>query len=261
MDLQSLQRAFQVSILGADDRVAAELAESASEHYPQRSGVYTQGYRSRLLEALSTSYPVLRQALGDACFDAAMRRYIDANPSRHYSIRYYGDQVPGFIAAHVAGHDGSAVADLARWEWTLADVFDAADDAAVAPDRLTRVSPAAWATVSFGLRASVRTVHTRSNAVQWWRSAQGECAAPATLEVAPECGWLLWRSNLKTLVRSMDTVESRAIASALAGENFGQLCEAVAREVGDADAPLRAASLLRGWFAEELIADLHAPSG
>jgi hypothetical protein len=55
----------------------------------------------------------------------------------------------------------------------------------------------------------------------------------------------------------MDAAESAALAIASAGGTFGEMCEAIAAEVGAADAPPRAASMLNGWFADEIIADLR----
>lgn len=256
MDLQSLQRAFQSRVLSGDQAVEAQLCESDAADLPARIDAYAGGYRSRLVEALGTSYPVLKALLGEEEFESSMRRYIQATPSRHYSIRYYGAHVAEFIASSAVANRDEVVAEVARWEWMLAEVFDASDDDPVDADRLVRVQPQEWEHVGFRFRSSLRVVVTATNAVQWWRAIQGERAAPSAYELEPPTHWVMWRRGLKTMFRSVDHVEAAALTAACGGLGFGVICESVAGEVDAGEAPLRAASLLRGWFADELIADL-----
>ena len=58
------------------------------------------------------------------------------------------------------------------------------------------------------------------------------------------------------MFRSMDAAESAALAVASTAGAFGEMCEVIALNVGPAEAPLRAASILNGWFTDEIISDL-----
>jgi hypothetical protein len=92
--------------------------------------------------------------------------------------------------------------------------------------------------------------------VQWWRWAREGGVKPAAFGCAPATSWRIWRQGVRTMFRSMDAAESAALAIAVAGGTFGEMCEAIAREVDAAEAPLRAASILNAWFADEIIASL-----
>jgi hypothetical protein len=256
MQLRELQSLFQRCVLEGRAGIEAELTGSSGDDFAARLGTYTEGYRIRLLEALETTYPGVKAALGEAEFDRTMRQFIETVPSRHYSIRYYGETVGEFIRATRSATDAEALQDLARWEWVLADVFDAPDDAPISAGHLTAIAPESWPLVAFGLRASVRSVAISSNAVQWWRWAREGGEKPSAFESVPSAGWRLWRQGVRTMFRSMDAAESAALAVAAAGGTFGDMCEAIAAEVGAAEAPLRAASILNGWFADEIIAQL-----
>jgi Putative DNA-binding domain len=256
MHLQELQGLFQRSVLEGRSGIEAELIRSEDEDFPARLAVYTEGYRSRLLEALETTYPGVKAALGNAEFERTMRQFIEDVPSRHYSIRYYGETLSEFIRATRTESGAEALQDLARWEWVLADVFDAPDDAPIGSERLAAIGPESWPLVTFALRASLRSVAISSNAVQWWRWAREGGVKPSALECAPATSWRLWRQGIRTMFRSMNAAESAALAVASAGGTFGEICEVIAREVGDCEAPLRAASILNGWFADEIIASL-----
>jgi len=254
MQLRELQRAFQARILTLNTGIEAELEGAQNADFDARLDAYVGGYRARLVEALGTTYPVLKMTLGDDEFDRQMRLYIDSIPSNHYSVRYYGGGIAEHVSTEDPGGRGTALSELARWEWTLADVFDAPDDAPLDVATLATVPPNAWPTVSFTLRATVRNLETRTNVVEWWRAANGLCESPGTLRSSAPTQWLLWRRGVKTLFRSLDPVEAEALSAVRAGSTFGAVCERLAQYVGESEVALRAASLLRGWIAEELIA-------
>jgi len=261
MQLQDLQRLFQNRVLHGQPGIETELAGSATDDSSDRLATYTDGYRSRLLEALSTTFPALKAALGDIAFERAMWRFIEAAPSRHFSIRYYGHSLPGFILAARAEPDARVMHDLARWEWVLAEVFDAPDDAPIGAELLTGIAPEAWPALIVSLRTSVRSITTHTNAVQWWRWARDDGVKPSALELAPASSWRLWRQGVRTLFRSMDACEAATLAVAQRRGTFGEICESIAEAVGAGEAPLRAASILKDWFADQIVVDISIDPG
>jgi hypothetical protein len=256
MQLRDLQGLFQRCVLEGRSGIEAELTDSEGDDFPARLGTYTEGYRIRLLEALESTYPGVKAALGEDEFERTMRRFIEAVPSRHYSIRYYGGALSEFIRATHTEPGVEVLEDLVRWEWLLAEVFDAPDDTPIGSERLAAVALESWPLVAFVLRDSVRSIAISSNAVQWWRWAREGGIKPSAFECVPATNWRLWRQGVRTMFRSMDAAESAALAVASAGGTFGEICEAIGQEVGAAEAPSRAASVLNGWFADEIIADL-----
>jgi hypothetical protein len=253
MRLPELQQQFQQRVLTRRGLIGPELIGSAEPDFDARLGAYVEGYRSRLVEALGATYPALKATLGEQKFEQSMRDYIETTPSRHYSVRYYGAAVSDLMEG--SGGDGSRVlADLARWEWLLAEVFDAPDDDSLGVEALGAVPPDAWASVSFQFRACVRQIDMHSNAVDYWRASKDMCAQPAAFETSPPARWLLWRRGVATLFRSVDPIEAMALDAARAGQSFGALCETLAACVEETQVAMRAASLLRGWLSEELIA-------
>jgi putative DNA-binding protein len=259
MRLTELQQQFQHSVLTRDAAIGPELIGSSGADFNARLGAYVEGYRSRLVEALGSTYPALKATLGEEAFEQRMREYIESTPSRHYNVRYYGAAVEGVMAAVGGENMRAALADLARWEWMLAEVFDAPDDAPLDVDALGAVAPNSWAQVTFQFRACVRRIEMRSNAVDYWRAAKELCAAPAAFATASPGEWLLWRRGTSTLFRSIEPVEAMALDCACAGMSFGALCERLAGCVEETQVAMRAASLLRGWISEQLIAGYTLP--
>jgi hypothetical protein len=261
MRLRELQQSFQNRVLRHRRGIESQLNDAQGEDFEPRLNAYVGGYRTRLIEALAATYPALKFTLGADEFEQEMRLYIDSSHSRRFSIRYYGADVAQWISSSVTlGWEGTALAELARWEWTLADVFDAPDDDPLTVEDLSKVVPERWPTLSFSLRACVHRFDSRTNAVEWWRAANRLCEKPTALSKTSPSRWLIWRRGVTTLFRSLDSIEAELLAEVRRGATFGAICERVARSVGEDQSALRAASMLRGWLAEEIIREFSLPS-
>jgi hypothetical protein len=145
------------------------------------------------------------------------------------------------------------LAELATLEWTLAEVFDAADREPLARAALAAVHPDGWSDLRFEFHPSLRQLRLQWNTTAVWRALSRGEAPPD-----PECAehpapWLLWRQNLQNYFRSMPDDEAAALNSALRGANFGEMCEALAEWLAVDAVPLRAASLLGVWADSGII--------
>jgi hypothetical protein len=259
--LAAWQRDFQARVLhGAVASSVERLAAAPDGQLPKRLHVYERAYESRLVEALGRTYAALRRGLGPGPFAALAAEFVRATPSRHRSIRDYGGELGAFIARRDAGDATRAWAELAAWQWTLTDVFDAPDGPSLRVESVAAVRPEGWGSLRFSLHPTVRRFRTTTNAVELWRHYDPEADATAVTTVvpvpsaAPAVEWLIWRRELTTSFRSLDGVEAQALQALSAGASFADLCGQLAAVEGDAVAPLRAAQLLRGWIESGLIA-------
>ena len=156
--LAQLQRDFQDYLLRGDAAVQAHVVGTARVPVGTRLGVYAGAYRSRLIDALAHNFPALAQLLGETDFQTLASDYLLAHDSPFFSIRYYGDALPQFLAA---GEDYTAapvLAELAQWEWAMGCVFDAADARPLAHEMLARIPAQQWAQLRFSWHPSVRRV-------------------------------------------------------------------------------------------------------
>jgi hypothetical protein len=95
--LRQLQRDLQNHLLGEPSPIADAIAESPPLSVADRLGIYRNGYRVRLIEALDDTYPVLHAVLGDEVFAALGEEFVAAHPSVHRSIRWYGRELAEFL--------------------------------------------------------------------------------------------------------------------------------------------------------------------
>ena len=252
--LPRIQGDFQSYLLGGES-AAIEQHVVGTQKVPvgTRLGIYGDGYVSRLLEALEANFPILSKLLGEEDFGALGTAYVRSHDSPFFSIRYYGDGLAGFLAADPAYSGAAVLADLARWEWAMTEVFDAADAEPIGTDALARVAPEDWAGLRFDWHPSVRRLALAWNAPQIWKSVSDDAEPPEFAFSAEPVEWLLWRQDLRTYFRSLQPAEVAALEAARAGQSFGELCAVLSEEIGEAEAPAKAAGFLKDWIESGLI--------
>jgi hypothetical protein len=252
-DLARLQGEFQDHLLRGTRAIEERVAGSARVPVATRLGIYAGAYGSRLIDALRSSYPALAALLGEEDFQALGAEYVRTHDSPYFSIRDYGDALGEFLGAHARYAEVPLLAELARWEWMLCAVFDAADAEPLSAASLARVAPADWAQLRFGFHPSVRRLALEWNAPQLWKALTEGGERPQLELAAVPVEWLAWRQDLRTYFRSLEPAEAAVLDAARAGSSFGELCELLAAAHDPGQAPAQAAALLAAWVSGGLI--------
>lgn len=113
-----------------------EPSNTLSSH--ERLELYAQQYWWRLLDSLRDDFPKLLQYLGERDFDALLVRYLTKHPSRSYTLRELGRELPKFLKrdSAVPQKKRSAAADIAALEIAEFDAFDSLELPALTPEAL-----------------------------------------------------------------------------------------------------------------------------
>lgn len=215
-----------------------------------RLRIHADAYRLRLIEVLANDYPVTAALLGEDRFDAFAIAFIRSHPSIHASVRHFGR---GFAdALQHAAATPRHLQELARFEWTQGEVFDAADATPLTLDAIAALPADAWPGLRLHVQPAVRVIALACNAPALVE-AQAQGRRLPALRRMPGAHWLVWRVNGDAHWRRLDADEAALLQAVLAGETFGELCER-ATDFHAHDGPLRAASLLKRWLADGLLA-------
>jgi hypothetical protein len=255
-NLSRIQWDFQEFLLHGAGAINAHVVSTERVPAETRLSIYSNAYAARLKEALEANYPALAKLLGERDFHNLATDYIAAHDSRFFTIRYYGHVLPHFLSGNGRYKSVPFLTDLARWEWMMNEVFDAADAEPVALETLANKSPGDWHAMRFTFHPSVRSLSLHWNAPQVWKALVDDVERPRAAVSRDATSWLLWRQDLKEFFRSLTPVEEHALVAARAGENFGDLCTVLCEHMSEEDAPARAAEFLRTWIGSGLITAL-----
>ena len=253
MKLADLQAQFQSAILDGGDGVLAHIPNSPKESKETLFGVYRNAYVLRLIGILEHDFERLHTYAGDERFDELARAFIAANPSHTPNARWYGQELPDFIARHPETAGYPALTAIAKLEGTLNDVFDIDDAPVLMLSELAAFAPGDWAELTFLSHPSVRRMNSGINLTELW-TALADKKTPPTVRTldAPE-HIILWRQDVMPKLRVLAPEEAMMWDEAAKGVPFGVLCEMLATFDNPDEAPLRAAQYLKGWIEMGLL--------
>jgi hypothetical protein len=225
------------------------LASSPDLSAGQRLGIYRRGYRLRLLEAMRGMHPGLRALLGAELFDDFVAGYLDACPSRSYTLSELDRRFAGYLAAQrpdrarpPAQREAwiGAVIDMVRYERAFAEVYDGPgteDLVPVAPGSLPPVGEVRVQTVA--MAPCLRALRLRAAVHSYCASVRsGQAPGP------PECRpvrLVLSRRDYVVTATELPAAAQAFLSALLAGCPVRVAARRAQLETADAT------GLLRGW--------------
>lgn len=252
--LRDLEAAFFAAVTGASSSAALlpEVRSDARLDAAARVDVYARMYVARLVDVLFEDYPRVAAIVGPDAFGVLARAYVAAHPSTHASLRWFGRDFPGFVAA-VADRDErpAYLADLARLEWMRLAVFDAPDAAPLALAALRAVPPDAWAKLRFHLVPALEVLRAAWPVHRIW---DVDAAAPSDGWQPADVCLRVWRRDDTVYQAPMEEAERVALARVRAGDDFAGVCAALAAVVAAERAPATAAGLVLRWIEDGVVA-------
>jgi hypothetical protein len=251
--LGRIQHDFQEFLLHSTAGIVDHVAGTDRVPLATRLRIYSDAYYSRLTEALASNFPALAELLGERDFERLAAQYIATHDSRFASIRYYGDELAQFLATEPRYRPVPLLADLARWEWTMAAVFDSPDADPIDASALSGKAPADWASMRLTFHPSVHVLEFAWNAPQIWKAVIDGTQRPQAAVSREPIPWLLWRHEMKERYRALNSAEEDALATALSGEAFGDVCAVMCAHFKEEEAPAEAAGFLRSWVESGMV--------
>jgi hypothetical protein len=256
--LETIENDFQSFLLKGSADIEQRVVGTQRVPIATRLAIYGNAYRSRLIEVLEGHYPAVLALLGADNFNAMGCAYVQAHDSNFASVRFYGGALGDFLAVHPDYASRPWLAELARFEWAMAAVFDAADANPIGVEALGRIAPEDWAELGFDLHPSVRRLDLLWNAPALWRAVTDAQPHPVPDAQAHPIPWLLWRHKLQIFYRPLTPLEVEALEGVRQGRSFGGVCTALCTALDEEQAPGQAAAFLREWVESGMIVGMRA---
>lgn len=250
-DLQGLQ-AWMLAAICDDVAPATQgvLVDGPRLTGAERLGIYRYGYTARLRECLQDDYPVLARSVGEACFEALCREYVQRYPSRSFSLNAYGRHMPELCLSSpllAAGAAGAFYAELAQLELSLLEVTHACAPAPLDAQTLQQIAPQAWAGARLTPSESLRVltfqypVNAYFQACRMHDLVQPPPAASPSATAVYRKGVELWRMDLTPAM-------TRVLQALIRGEPLAEALAQIAVDERDPEAIAEAERSVMVWF-------------
>ena len=254
--LRALQTNFLAYLRTPLTQMHGAIVDTASVSAELRLKIYADAYRLRLVDALADNFPVLQVLLGHDAFAELGTNYLESQPSQHFTIRFFGHRLNEFLATHSPYAQQPILEEVAKFEWALRDVFDAADAKALTAQDLAGIAPEAWPDTRFQLHPTVRRLDLTWNAPAIWQAIDQQRDPPPPQNDTHATAWLVWRSELKIYFRSLEVDEAWAIDALHLDTPFADLCAGLCEWVDESHAALRAAQFIQRWLNDGVLRHL-----
>lgn len=251
--LADIQTDLQHYVTRGGDGARAHVVGTDAASADERLDVYFQAYRLRLIDVLEVDFAGLRSLVSKAEFTELALEYIDAHPSVHPSVRWFGEQLPEFLCTQAPWRDRPVLGEMAKLEWLRGRAFDAADGTPLKSEELAAVPTDQWPSLQFEFHPSAQQLMLHWNVPMIWQSVSNDAKPPPAKCHSQPIPWAIWRQELVVYWRSLDPAEDYAMSAFRAGEDFASVCNGLCQWHAEAEVPAVAAQLLRQWVGEGLI--------
>ena len=207
---KSLVSGGLTSVIIGDDRLSAE----------ERVDIYANMYFYRILDVLKEDFPATLAILGAERFHNLVTGYLIEYPPAHFSISYAGNHLADFLADHPLREEFPFLADLARMERALIEVFHATDATALDAEQMRAIPPEDWPSLNLTLHPSIQTLELQWDVATILRAVeQGEePSQPAREAIA----MMVWRNRNRVYYRAIDDLEREQLAVISGGTSFAR---------------------------------------
>jgi hypothetical protein len=253
---QTLER-FQSYMLDLDTVMQDHVVGDDLEFRQTRLGVYHKGYSLRLIEILERCFPAILKQLGEEPFYKLCREYIAAYPSTHYSIALYGRYFSKFLAERKS--TDPVLVELARFEWILEQVIDAANAPHITFDEMaSSLAPEDWANLRLQTHPSLTLDEYHYEVPAFWHHLINDKDKPELTPKETAIHWLIWRYDMKAHFCSATQEQFALLQLIQAGKTFSEICAELTQTMPEEEVVNFVAGTIRQWVEEGIFCEFSA---
>lgn len=182
------------------------------------------------------------------------RAYQRAHPSPSGNLFWVGEQLPGFLAAHLTGTADAPLADMARFEWQVQEALVAAEPTTrVNLGTLASLLPAAHAQLYCVLHPAARLIATRVDVFALWRdhhAGRGVAPGPLITRAEEQC-LLISRAGDGIVLERLPQRAYRLLEALAAGDSLAVALQLIA--TGDSPDTVDPVRWLYHWIDRGVI--------
>ncbi len=231
-------------------RVDELILPSATLEPAERIAIYKRMYPLRMIEALEQDYPILAWHVGEEAFEQLVLDYVEAFPSRSYTLNRLGDNLPVWLDERCRRDDAAFLGDLARFELAQTLVFDEQPSDVLAAEQVARIPSEAWAEARLPPIPALRLLTLRHAIRPHCEAWEHDRPSPAPRRRATRV--LVWRRGQTMHWREMPRAEYELLDALVSGETLGRALEAATARLRTHERQDRLFGWFRRWVSDGL---------
>jgi len=228
-------------VIVGDDRLSAE----------ERVDIYANMYFYRILDVLKEDFPATPAILGEDRFHNLVTGYLIEYPPEHFSIAYAGKHFADFIESHPMREEFPFLADLARMERALIDVFHAPDWTPLDAEAMRAIAPTDWPALKLMRHPATLTLQLQWNVATILSAIERgeEPSRPASGAMS----MLVWRSRNRVYYREIEPAERAQLEATATGCTFAEICEMIASAAEEENPAVAINQRLDVWLRDGIL--------
>lgn len=132
------------------------IKSSSNLEAKERLSIYMTDFWPRCLNSLEEDFPLLCQHMSKPVFLTWMKQYLDAYPSRSFTLFHLPNDLEGFLETQYYERDRDIVLDIAQYEWAYCSAAIAKESVTFNPNLLTDQQKQSVLDIRFKLNDSLR---------------------------------------------------------------------------------------------------------
>ncbi|VVN09058.1 DUF2063 domain-containing protein [Pseudomonas fluorescens] len=215
----STQRTFAAALIDTRLPCPEGLCSANGADPASRFAVYRNNVQGSLINALSDSYPVVLQLVGDEFFRAMAAVFVQQLPPQSPLLNRYGEVFADFIAAFEPAGSVPYLADVARLEHLRTLAYHAADALPVRPEQITAALADAQtlSELRLDLHPSLHLLDSAYAVIAIWGAHQHDSTLEG-IDVNQRQHALVLRNDLDVEVFALDPGASTFIRNLIDGQ-------------------------------------------
>jgi hypothetical protein len=254
--LRDLQSRIGAMSLGAAE--PEELAALVKDDRPipaaRRLAVYRNNTRAGLVDPLASTFPVVKQLVGEDFFARLAGDFILAHPPTRPELLTYGQDFPAFIADYPAAASVPYLTDVARLELAWNFSYNAADRDPLPASALSVFAPEQLEELRLVPHPSLRFIASSFPVMAIWQAHQTEGGPDGPIDLGAGGDMLLvYRPRAETLIRKVGAGAFAFVMALATGQTLAGACNSALAGDPDFNVSGELASLLAAELFVEAI--------
>jgi hypothetical protein len=252
----SIEEALSAPEARAENESADDvILPSRSLSPARRIAIYHGMYPARMREALQSDYPALEHCLGPRGFEQLVQEYVQAHPSRSYTLNRLGDHLPEFLKSAGPKRQRAFLAELARLELAVTEVFDAPELPPLGAAQIAAVPLEEWERAVLTTVPAFRLVRSRYNVNDYVQAVKDGRRAPRP-RLAPSFV-AVYRRDYAVYRQALTRAQHELLADIASGVVLGEAIQAALKRPGPRPEEQRLFRWFRDWVSGGVFASLR----